>query len=58
MKWTDMYLDEIRAFLAVLIIMNDMIKVLRFERYLDLKIQNGTQIPGITTIFTRTGSNS
>ena len=33
MKWTDTYPDEIRAFLAVLIIVNDMIIVLRFERY-------------------------
>ena len=34
MKWTDMYPDEIRAFLVVLIIMNDMIIVPRFERTL------------------------
>ena len=33
MKWTDTCLDGIRAFLAVLIIVNDMIIVLRFERY-------------------------
>ena len=33
MKWTDTNLEKIRAFLAVLIIMNDMIIVLRSERY-------------------------
>ena len=45
--------DEIRAFLAVLIIMNDII-VLLFERYftsVDSKCY--LQIPGIPTIFTR-----
>ena len=54
MKWTDTYLDEIRAFLAALIIMNDMIIVLRFERYFTSKDSKWyLQIPGIPTIFTR-----
>ena len=49
MKWTDTYPDEIRAFLAVLIIMNDMIIVPRFERYFISEDSKWyLQIPGIT----------
>ena len=42
MKWTDTYPDKIRAFLAVLIIMNDMIIVCDLSVILDPKIRNGT----------------
>ena len=54
MKWTNTYPDEIRSFLAVLIIVNDMIIVLRFERSFRSEDSKWySQIPGITTIFTR-----
>ena len=51
MKWTDMYPDKIQAFLAVLIVMNDMC---RFECHFGSEGSKWyLQIAGITTIFTR-----
>ena len=56
MKWTDTYPDEIRAFPAVLMIMNDiidMITVLRSERHFRSEDSKWyLQISGITTTFT------
>ena len=53
-KWTDTNPDELRAFLAILIIMNDMITVPRLHRYY-LTGDNKwfLQIPGIPQIMAR-----
>ena len=54
MKWTDLYLDDTGALIAVLFIMKNTIIGPRFEHYFtseDLKWYLPT--PGIFTIFTR-----
>ena len=53
-KWTDTNPDEIRAALAVFIIMNDMIIVPRFDRYFTSDDSKWfLHIPGVPHIFTR-----
>ena len=53
--WTDTTIEEIRAFVATLIIMNDMVHVPRFERYFQSRQPSKWYIstPGISQIFNR-----
>ena len=54
-KWTDTTIEEIRAFVATLIIMNDMVHVPRFERYFQSRQPSKwyASTPGISQIFNR-----
>ena len=54
-KWTDTAIKEIRAFVAMLIIMNDMVHVPRYERYFQSCQPSKwyASTPGISQIFNR-----
>ena len=54
-KWTDTTIEEIHAFMATMIIMNNIVCLPRFERYFQAKQQSKwyASAPGVSNIFSR-----